>query len=326
MSRISVTRPVWVVVTFPGGAAEVLRHIRDMTAQAPGHRLGTIGAMTTTQNPDTTSPTRTGTITGPASISPRGRTALATTAALTSLALVSTACTGSSEADAPSTPPASDARTTTAPPKVLLLGDSVGQDLALALDAAFEASEVEFESLASDGGGNVVGPFSEEQWETLPEEVETAEPGLVIYQITGYDWGTEQEQREGYEKLVDTVTEVDATLLFVTMPPIEPDEFYEPHMEDLDRAPEVARSVAADSEGRAEVLEAGEVWGGDYRASRDGEPDRNPDGIHLCPQGAARLTHWMLDELQGRFPDITPAAPEEWADTGWASDDRFGAC
>ncbi|WP_223809316.1 SGNH/GDSL hydrolase family protein [Nocardiopsis listeri] len=324
MSRISVTPPVWVVVTFPDGVTNVLRHIRDMTAQAPGHRPETIDTMTTTQNTDPTSPARTGPLTGLAS--PRGRTALATTAALTSLTLALTACAGSSEADAPATPPASDARTTTAPPKVLLLGDSVGQDLALALDAAFEASGVEFESLASDGGGNVVGPFSEEQWETLPEEVEAAGPGLVIYQITGYDWGTEQEQREGYEKLVDTVTEVDATLLFVTMPPIEPDDFYEPHMEDLDRAPEVARSVAADSEGRAEVLEAGEVWGEDYRASRDGEPDRNPDGIHLCPQGAARLTHWMLDELQGRFPDIIPAAPEEWADTGWASDDRFGAC
>lgn len=282
--------------------------------------------MTTTQNPGTISPARTGPLTRLVSTSARGRRALATTATLTSLALALTACTGHSEADAPSTPPASGEQDTTAPPKVLLLGDSVGQDVALALDAAFEASGVEFESLASEGGGNVVGPFSEEQWETLPEEVETAEPGLVIYQITGYDWGTEQEQREGYEKLLDTVTEVDATLLFVTMPPIEPDEFYEPHMEDLDRAPEVARSVAADSGGRAEVLEAGEVWGEDYRASRDGEPDRNPDGIHLCPQGAARLTHWMLDQLESRFPDITPAAPEEWADTGWASDDRFGAC
>lgn len=202
----------------------------------------------------------------------------------------------------------------------------MAQDVALALDAAFEASGVEFESLASEGGGNVVGPFSGERWETLPEEVDAAEPGLVIYQITGYDWGSEEEQREGYEKLVDTVTEVDAALLFVTMPPIEPDEFYEPHMEDLGRAPEVARSVAAGSDGRAEVLEAGEVWGDDYQASRDGEPDRNPDGIHLCPQGAARLTHWMLDQLETRFPGLTPAAPEEWADTGWSSDDRFGAC
>ena len=297
-----------------------------MTAQAPGQGPETIGTMTTTQNPDTTSRTRSGRLTRPASSSPAGRTALAATAALTSLTLALTACAGPSEADLPSVPPASDARTTTAPPKVLLLGDSVAQDVSLALAAAFQASGVGFESLASDGGGNVVGPFSEERWETLPEEVETAEPGLVIYQITGYDWGTGQEQREGYEKLVDTVTEVDATLLFVTMPPIEPDDFYEPHMEDLDRAPEVARSVAADSEGRAEVLEAGEVWGESYRANRDGEPDRNPDGIHLCPQGAARLTHWMLGELRSRFPDIDPAAPEEWADTGWASDDRFGAC
>lgn len=256
---------------------------------------------------------------------PNPMTALATATAALALVLA-TACSQQSAADTPADAGPADEPDVVELPKVLFLGDSVGQDVALPLAEAFEASGDEFESLASEGGGNVVGPFSEERWETLPEEIGSAEAGLVIYQITSYDWGDEEEQREGYERLLSTVTEAGAELVFVTMPPIEPDDFYEPHMADLDRAPEVARSVAEGSDGLANVLDAAEVWGDTFQEARDGEPDRNPDGVHTCPQGAARLTHWMLDELGAMFSGFTPPAPEEWADTGWSEDARFGAC
>lgn len=240
-------------------------------------------------------------------------------AALAALGALAAGCSASAS-EAPE-PPAADELS-----PVLLLGDSVAAGQALPLGEAFAASGVRFQSLASDGGGNVVGPFSEEQWETLPGEIAAAEPAVVVYQITTYDWGSEQEQRAGYERLLSTVDDAGAELVMVTMPPIEPDDFYRPHLPDLERTADVAGAVADASGGRAVLLDASEVWGDAYQRTRDGSADRSTDGIHTCPQGAARFTHWLLGELAERHPGFTPAPGEDWANTGWAGDERFAGC
>lgn len=234
------------------------------------------------------------------------------------LVLATTACSGQpAVADRPTDPPLS---------RVLLLGDSIAAGEALPMTAAFAASGVEFQSIAADGGGNVVGPFAEENWKKLPERITAAEPAVVVYQLTTYDWGGEQEQRAAYDRLLTTVTRAGATLVFVTAPPIRPDDFYRPHMADLDHAPRAARAVAADSSGRASVLDASAVWGDTYQQVRDGKADRSTDGVHTCPQGAARFTHWLLTELARLFDGFTPAPPRSWANTGWSADRRFTGC
>ncbi|WP_149202473.1 SGNH/GDSL hydrolase family protein [Actinotalea subterranea] len=210
--------------------------------------------------------------------------------------------------------------------RMILVGDSVAAGQALPLGAALGASDVEFHSMASDGGGTVVGPVSEELWDVLPDRIATAKPSTVVYQLTTYDWGSEQEQQAAYERLLSTVTSAGATLVFVTMPPIEPDDFYAPHMDELAHAASAARTVADASGGAAVLLDASEVWGDTYEQTRDGVADRSSDGIHTCPQGAARFTTWLLDELSTIYPDYTPPAPQEWANTGWAADDRFVGC
>jgi hypothetical protein len=237
---------------------------------------------------------------------------------LTGLLLLTTACSGRSSAtDTPSGPGLS---------KVLFLGDSVAVGEALPLAAAIKASGAEFQSSAAEGGGNVVGPFSDKNWKKLPEQITSAKPTVVVYQLTTYDWGSRQEQQAAYDKLLSTVTETGAKLVFVTAPPIKPDDFYEPHMADLDRAPDVARAVAAKSSGRASLLDAGAVWGHTYQQVKDGKADRSADGIHTCPQGAARFTHWLLAELAKLFPGFTPAAPRSWANTGWSANAHFKGC
>lgn len=243
------------------------------------------------------------------------------------VALLATACSGApatteTPAEAPSAAEPSEPRMST----VLFIGDSVAVGQSLPLAAAFEQTGVEFRSLASEGGGNVVGPFSEEHWETLPEEISSASPDVVVHQLTTYDWGTREEQLDGYEQLLSTVTENEAELVLVTMPPIEPDDFYAPHMDDLERTPQIAREIAEGSDGEATVLDATEVWGEEYAQDRDGMPDRNPDGVHTCPQGAARFTHWLLDELAELYPDFTPPEAEAWADDDWTADEHFAAC
>jgi hypothetical protein len=209
---------------------------------------------------------------------------------------------------------------------VLFAGDSVAAGESAPLTEAFAASEVRFQSIAAEGGGNVVGPNSEATWTKLRAAIKEAAPSVVIYQITTYDWGTPQQQKDAYTRLSATVTAAGATLVVVTMPPIRPDDFYAPHMAELNRAHEAARAVASASAGRAHLLDARAVWGDDYRRQRDGNADRSSDGIHTCPQGAARFTAWLLTELAEIRPGFTPAAPATWANTGWSADRHFIGC
>ncbi|GAA4720807.1 Peptidoglycan/LPS O-acetylase OafA/YrhL, contains acyltransferase and SGNH-hydrolase domains [Promicromonospora umidemergens] len=209
---------------------------------------------------------------------------------------------------------------------VLFMGDSIAAGEALPLEAAMTASGLALESIAADGGGGVVGPLAESTWADLPGAIASAEPDVIVYQLTTYDWGTEQQQHDGYERLVRTATDAGAELVFVPFPPIRPDDFYAPHMDELDRTADVAREVAAGSGGRAVVLDSSAVWGDTYQRERDGEPDRSTDGIHTCQQGAARFAGWLLGELATRYSGFVPADPQEWLDDGWAADARFKGC
>ncbi len=240
---------------------------------------------------------------------------------LAALLLLSTACSGQA-----TTTTANGAAGAPGLAKVLFIGDSVAVGEALPMAAAFKASGVEFQSIAAEGGGNVVGPFSDKNWAKLPEQITAARAALVIYQLTTYDWGSAQEQRAAYEKLLKTVTGTGAELVFVTAPPIRPDDFYRPHMAELATAPDAARAVAETSSGRAGVLDATAVWGTTFQQSRDGKADRSADGVHTCPQGAARFTRWLLTELAGRHSGFTPAEPRDWAGTGWSADGHFKGC
>ncbi|MFD8491783.1 SGNH/GDSL hydrolase family protein [Amycolatopsis sp. NPDC059657] len=236
---------------------------------------------------------------------------------LTGLLLATGACSAQSTT---STPAAANQS------KVVLLGDSVAVGQSLPLAAAFKAGNVGYQSLAAAGGGNVVGPAADQQWTTLPGEITGARPTVVVYQITTYDWGTQAEQQAAYEKLLNTVTGAGAKLVFVTMPPIKADDFYQSHMEELGRTSAVAAAVAAGSAGKATFLDATAVWGNTYQQTKDGKADRSADGIHTCPQGAARFTQWLLTELKTLLPGFTPPAPETWANTGWSADARFKGC
>ncbi|WP_205529191.1 SGNH/GDSL hydrolase family protein [Microbacterium halotolerans] len=208
---------------------------------------------------------------------------------------------------------------------VLFLGDSVAAGQAVALRQGLAESGVKFADGTSTGGGNLVGPNAEEQWEALTETIEQAEGGVIMYQITTYDWGTTEEQHAAYERLAETAADLDADLLLVSMPPIRPDEFYESHMDELASADEAARRVASDLDG-AEYLDASEVWGDEYARERDGATDRSDDGIHTCPQGAARFTSWTLEQLADRYEGIAPADADTWANTGWSDSELFRGC
>lgn len=209
---------------------------------------------------------------------------------------------------------------------IVYMGDSVAAGLAVPLKEAVAASGGSLQSLAADGGGNVVGPFADKHWDEFAKQIADAHPAVVVYQITTYDWGTEAEQRAAYERLVKTSSKAGAETVFVTVPPIRADDFYAPHIGELARTTKVATEVAAASAGKAHLVNANTVWGDQYARERDGKVDRSSDGIHTCPQGAARYTSWLLGELSDLHPDYTPAKAKTWANTGWAANKRFTGC
>lgn len=302
MSRIEATAASIDNRRPGGGGRGRLRQNRDIAAAAPGHGCGTVVAMTENRSLPT---------------------ALSGLLLLMLMSLLVVGCGGQSPAN-----DAADATDAAAGglSKVLLLGDSIAAGEALPLAAAFEASGVGFKSIAADGGGNVIGPFSGHNWKQLPGQIAAARPDLVLYQLTTYDWGSKAEQEAAYRRLLKTVTAAGAKLDFVTFPPLRPDDFYRPHIAELDHAADAARAVAASSAGAAKLLDAEAVWGDSYQREREGIPDRSSDGIHTCPQGAARFSDWLLTELASAYPDFEPAAPSAWANTGWSGDKRFEGC
>lgn len=251
-----------------------------------------------------------------------------TLSAVAALLLLTTACSGAPSGADPQGASSSTELDSPAPglSRVVFLGDSVAAGQAVPLSAAFDAADVEFHSMATVGGGSLVGPVAESTWEELPERIATAKPSTVVYQVTTYDWGTADEQRAAYQRLVDEAEKVGATTAFVTMPPIVADDFYADHMGELAQTTSVAQRVADASDGSAVLLDASAVWGPDYEQLRDGVADRSSDGIHTCPQGAARFASWLLDELADVYPGFTPPAPTTWANTGWADSEDFVGC
>jgi hypothetical protein len=80
------------------------------------------------------------------------------------------------------------------------------------------------------------------------------------------------------------------------------------------------------------VLDSSGAWGDVFSLDLgdDGAPDRKPDGVHVCPQGAARFAAWLVGELDRLFDGLSPAPPAVWAAGDWVTDPHYdtpvGAC
>ncbi|MEU9193089.1 SGNH/GDSL hydrolase family protein [Streptomyces hundungensis] len=212
--------------------------------------------------------------------------------------------------------------------KVLWVGDSIAGTEAPALGAAMKASGVDFKDASSDGGGTVVdggdeitGKIAEDTWKQLADAIGSFRPTVVAYQITTYDWGSQDKQRAAYEKLAKTVKDAGAELALVPAPPIKIDEFYKQHEPQMRTAPTVARDVAKNSGGAAVFLDSSQLWGNDAAAKK---AHRAADGIHNCQQGAAAFAKWFSEQL-GAQAGFTPAPVDTWAKGSWTGDARYAS-
>ncbi|MER8234916.1 SGNH/GDSL hydrolase family protein [Streptomyces sp. NPDC094049] len=208
----------------------------------------------------------------------------------------------------------------TKPHRLLWMGDSIGEAGAPALKAAVEASGAGFASMASAGGGGVVGEMAAPTWATLTKELASFKPDVVAYQITTYDWGTVTEQRAAYGRLAETVNKAGADLLIVSAPPFRIDDFYKPHTAAIKTAPRSAAAIADEHPDTVRFLDASALWGSDSAADA---AQRSKDGIHTCQQGAAAFAGWFGKELGKRY-GFAPAAPATWATGAWTGDKVYG--
>jgi hypothetical protein len=73
------------------------------------------------------------------------------------------------------------------------------------------------------------------------------------------------------------------------------------------------------------VLDSNGAWGPEFTQDVNGDkvPERKPDGVHVCPSGAAMYAAWLMDELQQRFAGFEPAPVGAWATGQWVDDPRY---
>jgi hypothetical protein len=223
-------------------------------------------------------------------------------------------------ADLPAPPPRAIRR-------VLWVGDSVAADLAPAVVAALSAAGLDVVD-AAFAARRVITSDGVDAETLYPPIVTGARPDVVIVQPSLWDDEYPVEtQRAAYEWFWELVTGTGAELVFVTPPPVRVDQAHArlpQHLEVLARFVETHPGT--------HLLDAVVAWGGEFDADvgDDGAPDRKPDGVHVCPQGAARLAAWLVDELDHIYDGVTPVFPSAWVGGTWATHDNYdtpvGSC
>jgi lysophospholipase L1-like esterase len=153
-------------------------------------------------------------------------------------------------------------------------------------------------------------------------------PDLVVFMLSGWDGVfDEPTQRAAFDTYADAWRDLGTTLVVLEPPPVDPTR----HENTTDTMLAIAQARSAEFPDEVVVLNANELWG-EFAADidGDGQPERKPDGVHVCPTGAALLGFWLSTELAERFNGITAADPSIWVGGDWVNDPRFddppGAC
>lgn len=251
---------------------------------------------------------------------------------------------GSISAPGPTTPgPGTDTPTTGPSPDpvvpgppvrtVVWDGDSLAWDQAPAVVAALRASGLTAISTAEVGGRLTAYDDGRDPLARLQAGLAQAPAGqpvdLIVHQLTVWDADEDPAaQLAALEGLAALASANGARLVLVTAPVVAPD-MASPGTADLEAN---ARRVAAGSDGQVVVLDQSVVFGDEFAFDLDGDgvPERKPDGVHVCPAGAARMAAWLMPELGSRFSGVTVVEPVVWAGGEWAQDPRYddppGAC
>jgi peptidoglycan/LPS O-acetylase OafA/YrhL len=213
--------------------------------------------------------------------------------------------------------------------RLLWVGDSVAADLAPAIGAALDAAGVDVTNGARDGVHLAPTTPDDDPRGFYGPMLATAGADVVVVQLSYWDApAAADDLRASLERFRDTVVATGADLVFVTPPPVRAD-LVDPR---FDGVVAVAADLAATDPAHVHLVDTAPLWGTEMQVDpdHDGAPDRKPDGVHVCPQGAARFAAWFVDALDARFDGLTPAFPGAWVGLDWQTSERYdtpvGAC
>ena len=244
--------------------------------------------------------------------------------AATVVAANTTAAVSVSAAPAPTTTIA--ATTTTVAPllapttRVLMVGDSMAFDEWPAVASAMYAGRIAIGGYVSPGAGLLDTRY--DSTTEIDKMIVDFKPDLVLYQGSLWDSGTAEAQRAAYATFTDFVLGHGARLALITIPPLRAD-----HQDpaNLGALTGIMHEIAGRHPDQVFVLDSDEIWGPVFAQDINGDkvPERKPDGVHVCPSGAAIYALWLTSQLQQRFADFVPAPPQAWATADWINDPRY---
>jgi peptidoglycan/LPS O-acetylase OafA/YrhL len=226
----------------------------------------------------------------------------------------------------PATTTTSAATTTTVAPllapisRVLMVGDSMAFDEWPAVASALYAGKISIAGYVSPGAGLLDTRY--DSTTEIDKMVLDFKPDLVLYQGSLWDSGTAEEQRAAYERFAEFVLGQGARLALITVLPLRADHQDPAHLGALTG---IMHDIADQHPGQVIVLDTDEIWGPVFIQDVNGDkvPERKPDGVHVCPSGAAMFSLWLNDQLQQRFAEYVPAPAAEWATGEWVDDPRY---
>ena len=211
---------------------------------------------------------------------------------------------------------------------VLWIGDSVAADIAPPVVAALVAAGVTITDASFDGARLV--PTANVDTHAILDDLLAEHPSdLVVVQLSYWDSVHPRDvltaELGRVEKAVRTTG---ADLMFVTPPPVRGDL----ETQGLRDQIAVAFELGVREPEHVSLIDTTEVWGPELSIDIDGDgaPDRKSDGVHVCPQGAARFATWFVNRVGDRYPGLITATPDAWIAGPWITSARFdtpvGAC
>ena len=201
-----------------------------------------------------------------------------------------------------------------------MVGDSMAFDEWPAVASALYAGKINISGYVSPGAGLLNNRY--DSTTAIDKMVIDFHPDLVLYQGSLWDFGTAEAQRAAYERFTDFVLGQGARLALITIPPLRAD-----HQDpaELGSLTGIMHDIADEHPSQVMVFNSDEVWGPVFTQDVNGDkvPERKPDGVHVCPSGAAMYAIWLMNELQQRFTDFVPVPPALWATGEWVGDPRY---
>jgi len=204
---------------------------------------------------------------------------------------------------------------------VLWEGDSVAYDEAPGVVAALSASGLKVSENTVLGFG-VVPHDNIDIIKHFTDSAVQAKPSVVVYQLSNWDAQFAQDlQRSSFDSYVSKIRATGAMLVLLSPPPVDLTRQTEDHSVLLAEANRLATLDPAN----IILLDSSTLWGTTYRRDLDGDgiPDRKVDGVHICPEGAARLGEWLVEQLGAHFSGVVPVPPSAWVTGPWSTDQRY---